>query len=178
MDPLNVWRKWLFVVSLCMITFGLLLAFCSQTPLKDFVISKQVDPVFELDNLPDSIKEKVKSYEAWMYGIVGAHVAAWGVLLAFVVHFAFKPDQRWAWRGIAVAITVWFVADTTVSAFYGVWFNVVFNTGIFLAVWIPLLLAKRYFPRPPDPKDPADDTEEEPPPPEKPEKEAGKPEAM
>ena len=157
MDALSMWRKWLLLVSLCIVAFGLLLAFCSQTPLKDLVIGEQIDTVF----WPGGTPENLKPYQSWRYGTLGAHVAAFGVIMAFVVHYGFREGRRWAWNCVAVAITVWFVGDTTVSVYHGVWFNVVFNTGIFLAVWIPLLLSKRCFPRDPDEPDEPDEPDDE-----------------
>lgn len=72
-------------------------------------------------------------------------MAGWGVLLAFISHFPFKAKERWAWNAVAAGIGLWYVLDTPLSAYYGVSFNLLFNTALLLLVAIPLAARRKFF---------------------------------
>ncbi len=82
-------------------------------------------------------------FQAWVYGVLGATVAGWGILLAFISHFPFKAKERWVWNSIVVGIGLWYVLDTPLSAFYS--FNLLFNMALLLLIAIPMAVARKYF---------------------------------
>ena len=89
------WQKWLFAVGLLLAVFGLTLAFFNQTPFFDFLFNKQINPVFwsEGQATPEAIR-----FQQWIYGVLGATIAGYGVTVAFLVHHPFRNKERWAWR--------------------------------------------------------------------------------
>ncbi len=142
MRSFSFWSMWLLIVSIYIAVFGLVLAFFNQSQLMDFIFNRQINPVF----WPGAgIPEKAALFQAWIYGVLGATVLGWGILMAFLVYYPFKAREKWAWNSLAVSITVWFIADTTISSFYSATFNVVFNTILLLLVVVPLLFTRKYF---------------------------------
>jgi hypothetical protein len=142
MKHFNFWQKWLLIVSLYLVIFGLVLAFFNQSQLMDLVFNNQIDPAFWPGG---NIPENAALFQAWVYGVLGATVSGWGILMAFVVGYPFKARQKWAWNCLAAALTIWFIADTAISAYFQVIFNVVFNTALFLLIGIPLLFTRSVF---------------------------------
>jgi len=125
-----------------MAIFGLVLAFFNQTALFDLIFNNQVNPVFwGVKNVP----ETVGSFQAWIYGVLGATVSGWGIFMAFIAHYPFKERRRWAWNCMATGFTLWFLADTAISLTFNVQFNAIFNIVLFVALGTPLLFTRKKF---------------------------------
>ncbi len=126
------WQRWLFVLSLVIIAFGVLLALFSATPV--FAIFHQlIDPVFFQH--PDL---GTQHFQAWSYGLLGATMAGWGVFMAFIAHYPFRNKERWAWYCVAMGVLTWYVIDTSISLSFKVTFNAIFNTAVLILVALPL----------------------------------------
>jgi hypothetical protein len=136
-----LWQRWLLTLGVSIVVFGVALALLYSTPLFD-IFRTQIDPVFwgagELTN-------GTILFQQWIYGVLGATMAGWGVCIAFIAAVPFKRKEKWAWNCLAIAVSLWFVIDTFLSWRFGALFNVVFNVLIFLATMTPLLFSRRYF---------------------------------
>jgi hypothetical protein len=99
------------------------------------IFNQGIDPVFWADQTPD---KNAIGFRTWVYGAWGATIAGWGTSMLFVVHRALRRGERWAWYGIAGGLLVWYLVDTGISAYFQVWFNVVFNTLIAVLFALPL----------------------------------------
>ncbi len=65
--------------------------------------------------------------------------------MLLVVRFGIAAGHRWAgWTEVG-AMDLWYVLDTSISAYNGVWINVAFNTFFLLLYAIPLLALRRRF---------------------------------
>jgi hypothetical protein len=134
-------QRWLLTLGVIIVVFGVALAFLYSTPLFD-IFRTQIDPVFwgagELTGgtLP---------FQQWIYGVLGATMAGWGVCIACIAAVPFKRKEMWAWNCLAIAVSLWFVIDTFLSWRFGALFNVVFNVLIFVAALVPLLFSRKYF---------------------------------
>ena len=142
MDRFDFWWKWLVGVTLYLSVFGLVLAIFPQARIMDILFNNQIDPVFWPGGL---LPEAAESFQSWIYGVLGSVVAGWGIFMFFVVRYPFKAKEKWAWNCMAVAFTLWFVVDTILSATHNAWFNVVFNTILWLLIVIPLLFTRKQF---------------------------------
>jgi len=73
-------------------------------------------------------------------------MVGFNILAIFIIKFAFKDRQRWAWYALFTGITVWFVIDSAVSAFYQAYYNIyTINILALLSYYIPLFCSYRYF---------------------------------
>jgi hypothetical protein len=136
------WQKWLFGFGIYVIVFGLMMAFFSQSRLMDIVFNDQINPTF-WDSMGPSAA--ALEFQAFIYGVLGATMAGWGIFIAFIAHHPFKAKELWAWNCIATGMIVWFVVDTFVSIRFGVGFNVIVNTIFLLLVLLPLILTRKHF---------------------------------
>jgi len=122
LNKFNFWQKWLIFVGIYLVVFGLYLTFFSQSSIMDFLFNRNIDPYFwVVTELP----ENTLRFQGWIYGVLGAVIAGWGTLIAFWASYPFKTRERWAWNGLALATAIWYIADTAISAMYGVIFNVI-----------------------------------------------------
>jgi hypothetical protein len=135
------WQRWLFIFSLIVIIFGLGMALLNRTPFFA-VFDSQVNPVFWGSNpLPTGVNE----FLGWVYGVLGATMAGWGVFLAFVARFPFRNRERWAWNALLMGLSLWYLTDTGLSLYFGVVFNAIFNTAIFILAMLPLFFTRQEF---------------------------------
>jgi len=144
MNNFGFWHKWLLVVGLYLTIFGIILALIPHSFLMNLFINNHVDQIFWADGiLPDA----ANSFQGWVYGVLGATVAGWGVMMSLIIYFPFKRGERWSWYCLVLCFGLWYVIDTSLSLYYGVPFNALFNTTLLLLVAIPLGFTHRYFRR-------------------------------
>ena len=135
------WQRWLFTLSVLVAVFGLALALLNHTPLFE-PLNRQVDPVFWA---AASLPSAAVGFRSWVYGLLGATMAGWGITLAFLASYAFARREKWAWNAIAIGLLAWYVVDTTISTVFHVYFNVLFNSLILTGGVLPLLYTRRDF---------------------------------
>ena len=135
------WQRWLLALGMIIVVFGLALAFLYPTPLFD-IFRTQIDPAFWAAG---ELTGGTVPFQQWIYGVLGATMAGWGVCLAFIAAVPFKRKEKWAWNCLALAVSLWFVIDTYLSWHFGALFNVIFNVLVFLTAMTPLLFSRKYF---------------------------------
>ncbi len=91
------------------------------------------------------IADSAGDFQKWIYGVLGATLAGWGVFVAFIAHYPFQQREKWAWNCILAGLLVWFVIDMAISLSFKVYFNVAFNTALFAAVVLPLWFSRKHF---------------------------------
>lgn len=142
MTSAEFWNRWLLFAGWLLVVFGLLLAFLNQTQLFDVAFNRQIDPVF----WPAGVAaESIDSFQSWIYGVLGATVSGWGVFVVFLARYPFTKRERWARNCIAAGITLWYIADTSISLYFGVTFNALVNTVLAGLVYTPLLATRQEF---------------------------------
>jgi len=142
MNRFYFWQTWLFAVGLVIVVFGLALAFFNQTAAFDLLFNDRINPVFW--GIRDAPAE-VAAFQQWIYGVLGATVAGWGVFLAFIARYPFRNRERWAWNCLAVGLLLWYTVDTALSLYFQVYFNAIFNTVLLGAVILPLAFSRKAF---------------------------------
>ena len=148
MTPFVLWQRWLVVAGCVIVVFGLALALLNQTAPFNVTFNSHVDPVFWPAGGPTPSD---KAFQQWIYGVLGATVVGWGIVLTFIAAGPFARKERWAWRCLAVSVGTWFIVDTAISLGFGVAVNVVFNTILLAAVAVALLATRRAFRKKVDP---------------------------
>jgi len=137
----NFWKVWLFVVAMVIVFFGVLMAFLNQTAVFA-VFNHEINVVFWPTG---EIGRGLPEFQSWVYGVWGATVAGMGVFAAYVARYPFARRERWARQCLAAGTVVWFVLDTFISLAFGVVFNALFNTLVFLLIVTPLVFTWRDF---------------------------------
>ena len=141
MSNFPFWQRWLFVVGLGIADFGILMAVLSGTPLFD-LFNRQIAPAFWAT---EPTLESIQRFRHWIYGVWGATIAGWGVIVTFNAHYPFRNKEKWAWNCLVLGLLVWFVLDTSLSIFYKVYFNAAFNTALLILAGLPVVFTRKEF---------------------------------
>ena len=142
MNRFKFWQKWLLVVSLSIVILGLFIALFNFTLIFNYVFHRQINPIFWKEKI---LLKSTIEFQSWIYGVLGATVSGWGVIMLFIAKYPFKKKQKWSWLAIASSTGVWFIVDTSISIYFNVYFNALFNTILFLVICLPLLFTIKYF---------------------------------
>jgi hypothetical protein len=134
------WWRWLVFVSLGVMLFGL-----SMIVFPDLIKTLFDFVAFQTREVDDLFGAEAVHYLQFVYGVLGAVMAAWMIPLLFILFGAFRRGEREAWLAIALSISLWFLVDSAWSAYMGFWGNVVLNSGFFLLYFIPLAATFRSF---------------------------------
>lgn len=141
MDRFTFWLRWLFVVGVIICVFGIIMAFLSGTVLfRPF--DRQINSVFWGNGSVDSA---TKEYQQWIMGVLGATMASWGIFVLFIAHYPFRQKEKWSWNCLMLGLLVWFLIDSSISLYFRVYFNAIFNTALFVLVILPLAFTRRHF---------------------------------
>jgi hypothetical protein len=134
------WRAWLIVASWAAAGFGLALALFNQTPLFDVILNSHVDPTF----WPAAPRwPPVARFEQFVYGVMGAMLVGWGLMMALVATWAFSPTARAVWWGFVLSLLVWYSLDTVISLICGVPWNAALNSLFLIMLGTPLAATVR-----------------------------------
>jgi hypothetical protein len=126
-------RLWLILIGAGLAVGGVLLSLLGGTRI--FAgMNRLIDPAF-WDGLPDA---PARRFQAWIYGVMGAIMAGWGLTVAILVSQVWNTRQAWVWWSVAASVGLWFVLDTGQSLRYRVFANAAINTALLVALAIPL----------------------------------------
>jgi len=142
MNKFNFWQKWFFITALIIIALGLGLSFFGHTILFNSLINNQINiALWGATQIP----KDALNYQRFIYGVLGAVVAGWGIILAFIAQEPFKKKEKWAWKSIVLGLSIWFITDTGFSIYYKAYNNALMNTLLFILVGLPLISTKNEF---------------------------------
>jgi hypothetical protein len=142
MDRFNFWQKWLFYSSVIFALSGILFSMNGKNPF------------FELYNRPISFifwkqgitPPEVRQYIAYTWGSVGSTMACCYILLAWIAYYPFERKEKWARNAIIMAFGTWYIIDSAVSVYYGVYFQFyIVNTFSLLVKALPVFFTWKDF---------------------------------
>jgi hypothetical protein len=116
----HFWQQWLFYSSILFALFGVTLALFGNNPLFEPYHRMLAMIFYEQETFPENVHELYK----FVMGPMGANIAGFYLLLAYIARYPFKRRERWAQKAIIVAFGAWFIIDAIVSFYYGVLFQV------------------------------------------------------
>lgn len=138
MDRFIFWQRWLLFVGVYLAVFGAVLAFFPHSALIDWAFNDRINPLFTLS--PEGLR-----FQAWAYGVLGATMGGWGVMIAFMARYPFKRKEPWVWNALVTSLSFWFIVDQLISGYHGVIFNVAFNTVLYGVLILPLVMTRNAF---------------------------------
>jgi hypothetical protein len=133
------WIRWLYGAAALTTLGGLWIAFFTGTP----VMAALEDPIRAVFWEGGRMDPGTAAFQRFVFGLAGAVMAGWGLCLLLLVHHALARGQRWAWWALALSLDLWYLCDTAISAYYGVWINVALNTFFLVLFAVPLLGMRR-----------------------------------
>lgn len=140
MNAEKFWLGWLKVTMIIVIIGGAFLAIIPQFINIPF-LDNQLYKEFFLAGVP----EGVPAFTRWITGVTGAVMFSWGLSMLYIVNHSFRQHEKWAWRSVFYPVLAWYIIDSAISAHFGIGFNVVINSILFLQIMAPLLFLRNYF---------------------------------
>lgn len=125
--------RWLLLVGLSHVVLGVVLAFAAHLPLTQAYF----------DYLHASVSAAPPSAEyqvllRTMVGLFGPTVASWGVLFSLLLVLYRQHGHRQIKPVIFVALLLWCVLDSGISAYFDLWLHAGLNAAAALSIAVPL----------------------------------------
>lgn len=131
------WKNWLLIANLITVLIGLFIAFAGNSILFEPHNQGTRDLFFG----GNSISGEMLYLKNWLFGIIGATIAGFHLLVVFITHYAFAKKEKWARNAIASALALWFVVDSTLSIYYGAYYNLYWiNIPCISLLSLPLIM--------------------------------------
>lgn len=136
------WKNWLLAINILTVLIGVSIAFWGNSMLFELHNQGTRTLFFNGSDFPPNIL----MLKNWLFGIIGATIAGFHILIVFIVHFAFAQKQKWARNAIALAMVTWFTIDSGISLYVGAYFNVyLINIPSFFLITLPLVFTWKEF---------------------------------
>jgi hypothetical protein len=132
----GIWDMWLTALAAGVALAGFLLAFFPASVPVNALINRYADPVFWPEG---GLTPSILAYRSWVFGVTGAVMGGWGMLMVWVVRGPFRRRERWAWASLALPLACWYLVDTASSLAHGVVSNAILNTGLLVLFAPPLI---------------------------------------
>ncbi len=140
---LNFWGWWIIIAVDFTVIVGMIMAL-SPDFLHDLMISTYYESLFG-SNTYETLSAVERDFQSWAYGLIGAIMAGWLIVIGFIAYYAFRRGERWAWWAIVVSMVVWFVLDSYASIAFGMSINMIFNIVSVIVFGIPIIATYRIF---------------------------------
>lgn len=134
------WTRWMLVVTVSMVIMGLMLVFLPSVfqPLQGAYYNNYFD--YDAYSV---ISEGDLRFQTFLFGVSGAVLASWALVMFFLVLYPLRQGQKWAWFAIISSMLLWFIGDSYVSIATGFAIHAALNLSIFVMLGIPLAAVYR-----------------------------------
>lgn len=136
------WWRWLLVAALATGFFGLAMVLLPGTLQVFFNLL-----IFGNTWLPAEFGAPAGGYIGFVYGVLGAVLAGWALMIVLALLGPFRRGEKEGWLMIALPLALWFAVDTTWSLATGYWQNAALNCVFAIAYVVPLAATWRAFHR-------------------------------
>ena len=140
---MRFWTRWLLVIWASMLILGLVLAFIPFVFVPNF-LGPDYYNVYVPDGY-DLLSDGDIDFQHFLYGVMGALMAAWASAMFHIVNGSFRRGEKGAWNIVAMSLLLWFMGDSYISIVTGFPFHAVLNLSLLAMIGLPLLMTRRYF---------------------------------
>ena len=138
----NFWRKWLTLSNIMAVIAGLIVAFAGNSLLLEIHNDMTKESIFG----GQDYSPEVMQLKNWLFGIIGGTIVGFHLLMIFISENAFKRKERWGYFAMWIAMTSWFLIDSSLSIYFGALHNVLLiNIGSYVLIIIPLIVNRKEF---------------------------------
>jgi hypothetical protein len=125
--------RWLLLVGVGHVALGLLLAFTAHAGF--------LQPYFDYLLASVSTQRPAPEFQTLLKSMVqlfGPTVASWGALFTLLIVLYRQHGHSWIKYGLYVALLIWCVVDSLISARHGLLIHVYLNVSTALLIALPL----------------------------------------
>ena len=121
---------------------GLIAAFAGKSIFFEAHNSLTNDVFFQ----GNEMKGELLNFKNWLFGIIGATIVGYHILMIMISENAFKQKEPWAYRALCFGLLSWFAIDSGISVYYGAIHNlVIINVVALVLIGLPLLMTRNEF---------------------------------
>lgn len=136
----SVWSIWILLLGITVGLSGIVLAVV--VPIVPPTIQDLFYQSFRPENSIAGMHTDDLRHIDWMYGVLGATMLGWGILITLLAYHYMNENQDWILGVMLASIASWYLLDTAISLHFKVPANILLNTVILLVALIPILLEK------------------------------------
>lgn len=138
----NFWQKCLTWANIMTVMVGLIAAFAGNSIFFEAHNTFTNEVFFE----GNEMKEELLNYKNWLFGIIGATIVGYHILMIMISENAFKNKEPWAYRALWFGLLSWFAIDSGISIYYGAIHNVIMiNLVALVLIALPLIMTRKEF---------------------------------
>jgi hypothetical protein len=138
--PPALWTRWLLLVSLGVMVFGLALVLAPELARRGFSLL-----VYSDQGRIASFGQEAARYIGLAHAVLGGVMFGWGMALTIVVRTLFAAGHPTGWNIVAISVAAWFIPDTGYSLLSGYWQNAVLNLAFVVLFAVPLIATRAHF---------------------------------
>lgn len=129
----ELWRRWLLLVCVGIIAFGLALVLLGGVVFDVFNVL-----FYGEADAGGRFTQDGEDYVRFTYGVLGAVMAGWMIPMIAIINGPFKQGEASAWWTLTLSLGLWYVVDTAWSLYTGFAANAGLNTVFLVLFAIPL----------------------------------------
>lgn len=134
----RILERWLLVVAAGHVVGGLALPLIAYTSGFDFYLAQLSATFWGGAAAP----AEAEAFQRWIVALFGPTVAAWGVLMIFLIRAGARTQERWPWNALLLSVLVWAPADIGISLMHDFWIHVVVDGLAVISIVVPVLLLR------------------------------------
>jgi hypothetical protein len=131
-------ENWLLGVAAGHVVLGLLMPFIAYSSVFDFYAAQLAVTFWDGGPVPP----QAESFQRWIVALFGPTVAAWGVLMVFLIRHGARTQEKWPWDALLVSVVVWAPADIAISLVHDFWPHVVIDVIAIVIIVVPVLILR------------------------------------
>ena len=140
-SKLIFWTKWLQVMGIFLITFGVLLSF---TPFMEWTLGQMYyDNYFSIEKYTQISVGDLK-FQRFVYGATGGLLMCWGITIYFLTKHGITNGLKWTWKALLFSTFGWFIGDSYISLATGFEIHALMNLLILIPIVLPLVQTKEH----------------------------------
>jgi hypothetical protein len=134
----RILESWLLMVAVGHVALGLLMPFIAYSAAFDFYAAQLAAMFWEGGPVPP----QAESFQRWIVALFGPTVAAWGVLMVFLIRYGARTQEKWPWNALLVSVVVWAPADILLSLIHDFWLHVIIDAFAIMVIAVPVLMLR------------------------------------
>jgi hypothetical protein len=131
-------KKWLLLVAIGHVAFGVALPFVAFSGNFDFYAAKIRYSFWNGTPVP----AEAEAFERWIVALFGPTIASWGVLMTCLVRAGMRTDETWPWDGLLISLLALGPADIAISLMHDYWLHVIVDLSVVFIIAVPALMIR------------------------------------
>ena len=142
MNNFSFWQKWLTYSNIFAVVIGLVVAFAGNSLILKIHNNFTSQIYFE----GGTIHGDMLLMKNWLFGVIGGTIVGFHLLMIMISENAFKEKEKWAYHALWIGMISWFLIDSSLSFYFGAWYNVLLiNLPAFVMITLPLIMTRKVF---------------------------------